>query len=194
MVYGIDVVLPINLSHLVMKLWKDSKEEANDVTRRINQLIEVQQNRAKVDEKLQKYQDKMKALFDKKAKDREFIPDDLVLKWDDRKEDVGKHGKFDHIWCGSFRVVASKGKNSFLLENIDGKILNAPINGLLGMCYILCTSCWGLEGGGAPRVGVRGQRPQKFFFGPTYFQDHMILGGFSAHGFLPMVFYFRLRN
>jgi hypothetical protein len=25
-------------------------------------------------------------------------------------------------------------------------------------------------------------------------RDHMILGGFSAHGFLPMVFYFRLRN
>jgi hypothetical protein len=33
-----------------------------------------------------------------------------------------------------------------------------------------------------------------FFFGMTYFRDHMILGGFSAHGFLPMVFYFRLRN
>jgi hypothetical protein len=32
------------------------------------------------------------------------------------------------------------------------------------------------------------------FAGPTYFRDHMILGGFSAHGFLPMVFYFRLRN
>jgi hypothetical protein len=32
------------------------------------------------------------------------------------------------------------------------------------------------------------------FVGPTYFRDHMILGGFSAHGFLPMVFYFRLRN
>ena len=44
--------------------------------------------------------------------------------------------------------------------------------------------------------------PKKIFFGqhifasfgPTYFRDHMILGGFSAHGFLPMVFYFRLRN
>jgi hypothetical protein len=53
----------------------------------------------------------------------------------------------------------------------------------------------GLEGGGAPRVGVRGQRPRNFFFfGTTYFRDHMILGGFLAHGFLPMVFYFRLRN
>jgi hypothetical protein len=71
----------------------------------------------------------MKALFDKKSKYMEFLPKDLVLKWNARKEDVGKHGKFDHIWCGPFRVVASEGKNSFLLENLDGKIINAPING-----------------------------------------------------------------
>jgi hypothetical protein len=71
----------------------------------------------------------------------------------------------------------------------------------------------GVRGGAEPPTrGVRGQRPRNFFFGPTYFRreptyfrgptyfrddifpDHMILGGFSAHGFLPMVFYFRLRN
>jgi hypothetical protein len=61
----------------------------------------------------------------------------------------------------------------------------------------------GVQGGGAPYTGVRGQRPRNFFFlfsldrhisRTTYFRDHMILGGFSAHGFLPMVFYFRLRN
>jgi hypothetical protein len=64
----------------------------------------------------------------------------------------------------------------------------------------------GVRGGGAPPRGGSGAAPPKFFFwadifsradifpGPTYFRDHMILGGFSAHGFLPMVFYFRLRN
>ena len=70
----------------------------------------------------------MKTLFDRKAKDREFLPGDLVLKWDARKEDSTKHGKFDHIWYGAFKVAAPKGKNSFLLENLDGKILNAPVN------------------------------------------------------------------
>jgi hypothetical protein len=63
MVYGTDVVLPINLTLPVMKLWQDSNEDPNDVTSRINQIIEVQQNRAEVDDKLQKYQDNMKALF-----------------------------------------------------------------------------------------------------------------------------------
>ena len=111
-----------------MKLWQDEKEEPNHVTRRINQLIEVQQHRAEVDERLQKYKDNMKALFDRKAKDREFLPDNLVLKWDARKEESEKHGKFDHIWYGPFKVTYPEGKNSFLLENSDGKILNASIN------------------------------------------------------------------
>jgi hypothetical protein len=72
-------------------------------------------------------------------------------------------------------------------------------------------ACRGVRGGcrGAepPARGFGGSAPEIFFSGrhifadfgptyfrPTYFQDHMILGGFSAHGFLPMVFYFRLRN
>jgi transposase InsO family protein len=74
MVYGTNVVLPINLALPIMKLWQDEKEEPNHVTRRINQLIEVQQQRAEVDKRLQKYQDNMKALFDRKAKDRDFLP------------------------------------------------------------------------------------------------------------------------
>jgi hypothetical protein len=52
LVYGTDMVLPINLALPVMKLWQDEKEEPNHVTRRINQLIEVQQHRIKVDESM----------------------------------------------------------------------------------------------------------------------------------------------
>jgi hypothetical protein len=129
MVYGIDVVSPINLVLPVMKLWQYVREEPNHVTRRINQLIEVQQHRAEVDERLQKSQDNMKVLFDRKAKDGEFIPDNLVLKWDARKEDSEKNGKFDYIWYKQFKVTTPEGKNSFLLENLDGKILNALVNG-----------------------------------------------------------------
>ena len=35
-VYGTDFILPINLALSVMKLWQDSNEELNDITRRIN--------------------------------------------------------------------------------------------------------------------------------------------------------------
>jgi hypothetical protein len=129
MVYGTDMVLPINPTLPIMKLWQDEKEEPNHVTKMINQLIEVQQHRVEVDERLQKYQDDMKTLFDRKSKDKEFLPSDLVLKWDARKEDLTKHGKFDHIWYGLFKVATLEGKNSFLLENMDDKIFSAPVNG-----------------------------------------------------------------
>jgi hypothetical protein len=120
LVYGIDVILPINIYLPMMKLWQDANEEPNDVTRRINQIIEVQQNRVEVDDKLKKYQDNMKALFDKKSKDMEFLPGDLVLRWEARKEDTEKHGKFDHLWFKPFKIAAAEGKNSFSLENLNG--------------------------------------------------------------------------
>ena len=129
MVYGTDVILPINLALPVMKIWQDSNEEPNDITRRANQLVEVQQNRIEVNEKLKRYQDKMKALFDQKAKDRDFLPGDMVLKWEARREDAGKHDKFDSIWSDPYRVSASKGENYFSLENLNGDILSAPVNG-----------------------------------------------------------------
>lgn len=71
----------------------------------------------------------MKSLFDKKSKDKEFLPGDLVLKWEARKEDAGKHGKFDYLLFGPFKIAATEGKNPFSLENLDGEILDTPING-----------------------------------------------------------------
>jgi hypothetical protein len=82
-----------------------------------------------MNERLQRYQDNMKALFDRKSKDRYFLPGDLVLKWEARREDTGKNGKFDPIWSSPYKISASEGKNVFLLENLDGNILNAPVNG-----------------------------------------------------------------
>jgi hypothetical protein len=71
----------------------------------------------------------MKALFDQKDKDRYFLPEDLVLKWEARREDTRKHDKFDSIWSGPYRVSASKGENSFSLENLNGDIMSTPVNG-----------------------------------------------------------------
>jgi len=62
LIYGNDVVLPINIALHVMKLLQDVEEEPHDLTRRMNQLIEVKQTREQVNEKFQEYQDKMKAI------------------------------------------------------------------------------------------------------------------------------------
>ena len=37
-------------------------------------------------------------MFDKRAKADCFNLGDLVLKWDARHEDKGKHSKFDELW------------------------------------------------------------------------------------------------
>jgi hypothetical protein len=71
----------------------------------------------------------MKALFDQKDKDIYFLLGDLVLKWEATKEGTGKHGKFDLIWSDPYKILASEGKNVFSLENLDGDILKAPVNG-----------------------------------------------------------------
>jgi hypothetical protein len=65
----------------------------------------------------------------KKIQDKEFLPGYLVLKWEARKEDAGKHGKFDHFWFGPFKIAVVEGKTSFSLENIDGEIHGTPIKG-----------------------------------------------------------------
>jgi hypothetical protein len=66
LIYSIDVVFPISLSQRVMKLMQDKEEEPNDLTRRMNQLIEVKHTKEQVDKKFQEYEDKMKAIFDRK--------------------------------------------------------------------------------------------------------------------------------
>ena len=45
-------------------------------------------------------QEKIKKIYDKKTKAEKFQLDDVVLKWDERNEDKGKHGKFDNLWKG----------------------------------------------------------------------------------------------
>lgn len=71
----------------------------------------------------------MNALFDRKAKDRIFHLGDLVIRWDVRREDKGKHGKFDPLWFSPFNTAKAKGNNKFLLENLDGELFEFPING-----------------------------------------------------------------
>jgi len=71
----------------------------------------------------------MKSLFDKKAKDRPLQRGDLVLRWDVQWEDKGKHVKFDPLCFVPFRIVEERGNNTYLLENLDGELLELPVNG-----------------------------------------------------------------
>ena len=71
----------------------------------------------------------MKNLFDQYAKDRKFQIGDLVLRWDIRSAEKGKHVKFDPLWFGPFKIMGQGGNNTFTLENLQGDLLDAPVNG-----------------------------------------------------------------
>eukprot|EP00253_Pinus_taeda_P029340 PITA_29340 len=68
----------------------------------------------------------------RKAKVDKFQVHDVVLKWDARNEEKGKHGKFENLWKGPFKIAAYRGQNAFLLKEMNGEDCpGGPINGRL---------------------------------------------------------------
>ena len=65
----------------------------------------------------------MKWVFDKRVKVDNFNIGDLVLKWDDRYEDKGKHGKFENLWKGPYKVSTFLRKKSFFLIDLEDMIV-----------------------------------------------------------------------
>ena len=97
LVYGIDIVFPTQLGIPVLKLLQENIEEPNDIQQRIFHIIEVQQRREALDQRTEAYQSKIKLAFDKKTKKEIFQEGDLVLRWDARRDDKSKNGKFDNL-------------------------------------------------------------------------------------------------
>ena len=71
----------------------------------------------------------MKSIFYRKAKEILFQTGDLVLRWDTKREEKGKHGKFDPLWYGPNNIVEARSNNTFTLENLDGETMELPVNG-----------------------------------------------------------------
>jgi hypothetical protein len=105
-------------------------EEPNDIYRRIFQIIEVQQRREILNEKIEAYQRKVKGAFDRKTKKENVQAGDLVLRWDARRENKPKHGKFNNLWFGHFKVAKVLDNNTLILQNLDDtEIFGSPVNG-----------------------------------------------------------------
>ena len=95
-------------------------------------MVHLQQTREEVFKNTSKLQEKIKKICDRKAKADKFQLDDVVLKWDARNEEKGKHGKFENLWKGPFKIAAYRGQNAFLLKEMNGEDCpGGPINGRL---------------------------------------------------------------
>eukprot|EP00253_Pinus_taeda_P024904 PITA_24904 len=130
LVYGLEVVFPSSLGIPVIKLLQEIQVEPNDIQRRINQTIHLQQTREEVYHRTQVLQEKLKKVLDKRTKAEDFFIGNKVLKWDSRREDKGKHGKFDFLWKGPFTIQAVQGNNTFFLKSLDESNNDeGPVNG-----------------------------------------------------------------
>ena len=130
LVYGVDAIFPTSLGVPVMKMIKEVYSEENDMIRRINQSIHIQQTTEEVyNIELQK-QESIKKLFDRRTKASNFNVGDKVLKWDSRREDKGKHGKFDNLWLGPYLIHSTAGNNAYFLQELNGvEIFGGLVNG-----------------------------------------------------------------
>ena len=106
-----------------MKFLQEQGIESNPIQRRINQLVKVQQVREGVFGKAQVFQDKMKRIFDGKAKPSDFQQDDWVLRWEATYKGKCKNGKFDHLWKGPYQVEKNQGNNMYVLQEENGDFL-----------------------------------------------------------------------
>lgn len=85
LVYGMEVVFPSSLGTPVMKLLQEVQVEPNDIQRRINQTIHLQQTREEVYIRSQVMHERIKKAFDKRTKTEDFYLGDKVFKWDSRR-------------------------------------------------------------------------------------------------------------
>ena len=72
LVYGRAAFFPVQLALPVARFMQENQDEPDDVTRRINQLVELEETRNQLSQKIIEYQDKMKDIFDQHAKDRKL--------------------------------------------------------------------------------------------------------------------------
>ena len=72
LVYGMDAVFPTSLGVPVMKLLQEVQSEKNDIQRRLNQTIHLQQSREEVYNRTQAVQESIKKIFDRRTKKNDF--------------------------------------------------------------------------------------------------------------------------
>jgi hypothetical protein len=122
-VYDTEAIFPTSLGLPMMRLLQEQDVDPNSTQRRTNELINIQQTREKSFNNSQLHQDMIKKDFERNTKEYDFKVGDLVLKWDARNGDRGKHGKFDHLWLGPFKIVAYHGNNAYLLHEHNGDLV-----------------------------------------------------------------------
>ena len=85
-------------------------------------------------------QENIKKIFDRRTKANDFHIGDTVLKWNSRREEKRKHGKFESLWKGPYVIHSVRGNNALFLQELDGvEVFGGPVNGKI-LKHYFCQS------------------------------------------------------
>ena len=130
LVYGTKAIFLVQLALSVANFLQETDSEPSDLTHRIHNLVELQQDREQRLEKTELHLERIKETFDEKVKSNVFKTGNLVLKWDVARQEKGKHGKFEALWTGPFVITTLQQNNTFVLQNLSGEVVaGGPFNG-----------------------------------------------------------------
>ena len=104
-------------------------EITDSMHQRIDELAGLVETRKEASARNMKLQLQSKHLYDRKTMIRKFHPEDLVLMWNARLQEKGKHGKFDPIWLGPYLIDSLWGDDSYFVKDLSGSFLGLPVHG-----------------------------------------------------------------
>eukprot|EP00253_Pinus_taeda_P034528 PITA_34528 len=129
LVYGIELVLPIQCEISSLKLAVDLFPETSEEEARFLELIQLDETCCDADLANEAHKKHVKVKFDKNVKPRVFSEGDLVLLYDQDFEKLGA-GKFEPLWMAPYIVKRVLAKEAYKLVDYDGIPLSQPQNGL----------------------------------------------------------------
>ena len=135
LVYGIQARMPQNnMTGLYNFIQIYDDEIIDDMHQRIDELARLVETRKEASTRNMKLQLQTKHLYDRTVI-RKFQPEDLVLMWNARLQEKGKHGKFDPIWLGTYMVDSLWGDDSYFIKDLSGNFLELPVHGKFMKIY-----------------------------------------------------------
>ncbi|XP_070008371.1 uncharacterized protein [Nicotiana sylvestris] len=128
MVYGAEVLIPAEVEIPTLRIIQEAKlDDAEWVKNSYEQIALIDGKRMNAVCHGQLYQNKMSRAFNKRVKQRQFTPGQLVLKKIFPHQD-GAKGKFSPNWQGPYMVHEVLTGGALTLAEMDGEVWPKPIN------------------------------------------------------------------
>lgn len=106
-----------------------NEDVCDDMKHRIDALMEVDEMRRDAQKKNAQLKLQVKKLYEKVSFPIKFEVGNMVLMWNAKSKDKGKHGKFDALWLGTYLANNTHSEDSYFLQNLTGEIIELQVHG-----------------------------------------------------------------